>query len=62
MPAILEEGFAQTQLDGLHVGDSLAGQTLADQVQEGGGFLELFLGDLLRLEFFLLSPVDLAGG
>jgi hypothetical protein len=33
----------------------MAGQTLPDQVQEGGGFLELFVGDLLRLEFFLLS-------
>jgi hypothetical protein len=28
---------------------------LADQTQEGGGFLELFVRDFLRLEFFLLS-------
>jgi hypothetical protein len=28
---------------------------LLDEPQEGGGFLELFLGDFLRLEFFLLS-------
>jgi hypothetical protein len=32
---------------------------LRDQVQEGGRFLEAFVGDLLGLEFFLLSaPVD----
>jgi hypothetical protein len=28
---------------------------LADQVQEGGRFLELLVGDFLRLEFFFLS-------
>jgi hypothetical protein len=33
----------------------LTGQALVDQPQEGGGFLEPFIGDLLRLEFFLLS-------
>ncbi len=54
-PAILEQGLAQPQLDRLHVGHALPGQTLADQVQEGGGFLELFLGDLRRLKFFLKS-------
>jgi hypothetical protein len=31
------------------------GEVLPDPVQEGGGFLELGGGDLLGLEFFLLS-------
>jgi len=50
--AIFEQGLAQTQFDRLHVGNALAGHALAHQLQEGGGFLELFVGDLLRLEFF----------
>jgi hypothetical protein len=54
-PAILEQGLAQAQFDRLQVGNPLPGQTLANQVQEGGGFLELFVGDRLRREFFLLS-------
>jgi hypothetical protein len=29
-------------------------QVLADQSQEGFGFLELLVGEFLRLEFFLL--------
>jgi hypothetical protein len=33
----------------------VAGEVLADPVQEGGGFLELGGGDLLGLELFLLS-------
>jgi hypothetical protein len=33
----------------------VAGQTLADEPQEGGGFLELFVGGFLRLEFFFPS-------
>lgn len=51
-PPILEEGLAQTQLDGLQVGDPVEGEVLADHVQEGGGFLELGGDDLLGLEFF----------
>jgi hypothetical protein len=32
---------------------------LGDQIQEGDGFLEALLGELLRLEFFLQSaPAD----
>jgi len=54
-PAILEQGLAQAQFDRFQVGDPLPGQTLANQVQEGGGFLELFVGDRLRREFFLHS-------
>jgi hypothetical protein len=53
--SLLHEGLAQARLDGLHVGHSWAGQTLAGQPQEGGGFLELLVGDLLRREFFLPS-------
>jgi hypothetical protein len=33
----------------------MVGEVLPDAVQEGGGFLELGGGDLLGLEFFLLS-------
>jgi hypothetical protein len=54
-PPILEESLPQAQFDGLQVGDSVAGEVLPDDVQEGGGFLELGGGDLLGLEFFLLS-------
>ena len=54
-PAIFEQCLAQAQFDRLHVGDTLADQTFADQLQEGGGLLELFVGDLLRLEFFFES-------
>jgi len=54
-PAILEQGLAQAQLDGLQVGDALPGQALAHHVQESGGFLELFPGDFLRLKFFFPS-------
>ena len=52
---VLEEGFAQPQLDGFQVADALAGQVLANQVQEGGGFPELRVGDLRGLKFFLAS-------
>lgn len=54
-PAILEQSLAQAQLHRLQVGDPLPGQTLADQVQEGRGLLELLVGDLLRLKFFFTS-------
>jgi len=33
----------------------MASEVLPDDIQEGGGFLELGGGDLLGLEFFLLS-------
>jgi len=55
LAGVLEEGFAQTQLDGFKVAHALAGQGLADDVQEGGGFAELDVGDLRGLEFFLVS-------
>lgn len=53
-----EQGFAQTQFNGFHIGHALALQALGDQIQEGGRFLETFVGDLLGLEFFLLSEPD----
>jgi len=53
-PAILEQSLAQPKLDRLHVGNALVSQTFADQRQEGG-LLELFVRDLLRLEFFFDS-------
>jgi hypothetical protein len=54
-PTILEQSLAPAQLDRLQVGDALPGQALAHHVQEGGGFLERFVGDLFRLEFFFPS-------
>jgi hypothetical protein len=54
-----EQGLAQAQLDGFHIGHALPDQALRDQIQERGRFLEAFVGDLLDLEFFLLSePCD----
>jgi hypothetical protein len=59
LATVLEQGFAQTEFDGFHVGHALALQALGNQIQEGGRFPEAFVGDLLWLEFFLLSaPLD----
>ena len=54
LAAILEQGLAQTQLDGFAVARAIVLQVLADQSQESFGFLELLVDDFLRLEFFLL--------
>jgi hypothetical protein len=55
VPTILEQGFAQPQPDRFHIGDALSGQILANQLQESGGFLELFVGDRRGLSFFFRS-------
>ena len=47
---VLEKGFAQAQFDGFEVADALA-----DEVQEGVGFVELRGGDFLGREFFFES-------
>ena len=52
---VLEKGFPQPQLDGFQVADTMAGQVLANQVQESGGFPELPVGNLRGMEFFLAS-------
>jgi hypothetical protein len=52
--SVLEQSLAQTQLDGFAVASPVFLQILADQSQEGFGFLEPFAGDFLWLEFFLL--------
>src|SRR5439155_10285898 len=51
--AVFEQGFAQPQLDGFTVANPVALQIPASQSQEGFGFLELLVGQFLRLEFFL---------
>lgn len=52
--AVLEQGGAQAQLDGFAVAHAVALEILAGQPQEGFGFLELFVGEFLRLESFFL--------
>jgi hypothetical protein len=53
--SILEQSLAQSKLDGFAVANPVALEILARQPQEGLGFLELFVRDFLRLEFFFLS-------
>jgi hypothetical protein len=52
---VLEQGLPQAHFDGFAIADSVPGQILAGEPQEGFGFLELLVGDLCRLEFFLRS-------
>jgi hypothetical protein len=52
---VFEEGLAQAQFDGFEVADALAGEGLADEVQEGVGFAELGVGDFRGPEFFFAS-------
>jgi hypothetical protein len=52
---VLEEGFAQAQFDGFEVADTLAGEGVANEVQEGVGFAELRVGDFRRLECFFFE-------
>ena len=55
LASVLEERLAKPQLDCFQIANAHAFPLLADQIQEGSGFSELFLGDLRRLEFFLAS-------
>jgi hypothetical protein len=50
--AVSEQGGAQAQFDGFAVAHAVALEVLAGQPQESFGFLELFVGELLRLEAF----------
>ena len=52
--AVLEQRGAQAQLDRFAVANAVPLEILAGQPQEGFGFLELFVGEFLRLESFFL--------
>jgi len=47
--------FAQAKFDSFEVADTLAGEGLANEVQEGVGFAELRVGDFRRLECFFFE-------
>jgi hypothetical protein len=52
---VFEEGFAQAQFDSFEVADTLAGEGLADEVQERVGFAELRGGDFRGRECFFFE-------
>lgn len=56
--AIFKQSFAQAQFNGCAIAHPMALQILANNPQEGLGFLELSVEDLLSLEFFLLSEAS----
>ena len=51
--SIPEQRLAQTQLDSFQIAHPLPGKILANQLQEGFGFLESFGLDFRALKFFL---------